>query len=38
MPKNSYTKKTNKLVIFLAFYGIIYQNLLHKWVYIAVSS
>jgi len=28
--KNNYTKKTNKLVLFLAFYGVIYQNLLHR--------
>jgi len=33
----SYTKKSTKL-LFLAFIGVIYQNLLHRWVYIAVSS
>ena len=36
-PKNSYTKQTLKL-FFLAFCGVIYQNLLHRRVYIPVSS
>ena len=36
-PKNSYTKKITKL-FFLAFCVVIYQNLLHRRVYIAVSS